>query len=201
MGGISRSNAVFDNDKLAWFNIEWIRRYSPAELLPLIEAEWTEAAFQPDRTREEDRAAIALLQPRARSLTDFAVAFRAYFSDAYAFDAAAVTKFLYDEREPRSADGTGRQVRDASEFTEAAAEKLLRGCRERRQGGYADQWIASRAHRSRCGAEPLRGDGGLGQGAGGPPPKAAHHIPKPGRYEPVVDQRFLLSLRATGRLR
>ena len=37
LSGIARSNAVFDNDKLAWFNTEWIRRYSPQELLPLIE--------------------------------------------------------------------------------------------------------------------------------------------------------------------
>ena len=31
--GISKSNAVFDNDKLAWFNTEWIRRSSAQELL------------------------------------------------------------------------------------------------------------------------------------------------------------------------
>src|SRR6201997_3377063 len=36
--GISKSNAVFDSDKLAWFNTEWIRRYSAEQLLPLIEA-------------------------------------------------------------------------------------------------------------------------------------------------------------------
>src|SRR6201992_4178765 len=45
LDGIARSNAVFDNDKLAWFNTEWIRRYSPAELLPLIEAEWAKTGF------------------------------------------------------------------------------------------------------------------------------------------------------------
>ena len=27
--GISKSNAVFDNDKLAWFNTEYIRAYPP----------------------------------------------------------------------------------------------------------------------------------------------------------------------------
>src|ERR1700722_11131722 len=70
--GISRSNAVFDNKKRTWFNTEWIRRYSPAELLPLIEAEWAKAGFSSDRTAEEIFAAIALLQPRARSLKDFA---------------------------------------------------------------------------------------------------------------------------------
>ena len=45
LDGISKSNAVFDNDKLAWFNTEWIRRYSPAQLLPLIEEEWAKTEF------------------------------------------------------------------------------------------------------------------------------------------------------------
>ena len=77
LDGISKSNAVFDNDKLAWFNTEWIRRYSPHQLLPLIEEEWNRAGFQPNRSSEEVLAAIALLQPRARSLKDFAGLFGA----------------------------------------------------------------------------------------------------------------------------
>src|ERR1700722_10003424 len=51
--GIARSNAVFDNDKLAWCNTEWIRRYSPEVLLPLIQEEWNRAGFHSDRTGEE----------------------------------------------------------------------------------------------------------------------------------------------------
>ncbi|HEX3470661.1 MAG TPA: glutamate--tRNA ligase, partial [Silvibacterium sp.] len=37
LDGISKSNAVFDNDKLAWFNTEYIRAYDSEKLLPLIE--------------------------------------------------------------------------------------------------------------------------------------------------------------------
>ena len=37
--GISKSNAVFNNDKLAWFNQEYIRAYAAGDLLPLIEEE------------------------------------------------------------------------------------------------------------------------------------------------------------------
>ena len=33
LDGISKSNAVFDNDKLAWFNTEYIRAYSSEKLL------------------------------------------------------------------------------------------------------------------------------------------------------------------------
>ncbi len=126
LDGISRSNAVFDNDKLAWFNTEWIRRYSAQELLPLVEEEWRRAGFRSDRRSEEILAAIALLQPRARSLKDFAGAFRGYFSDEYAYDTAAVAKFLADEQSRGLLVELGERYERMGEFTEAAAEQLLR---------------------------------------------------------------------------
>ena len=131
LDGIADRIAVFDNEKLAWFNTEWIRRYSPAELLPLIEAEWAKAGFSSDRTREEILATITLLQPRARSLKDFAGAFRGYFSDAYEYDTAAVAKFLSDERSRGLLMELGDRYQSLDEFTEEpAAEQLLRAFAE-----------------------------------------------------------------------
>ena len=131
--GIAKSNAVFDNDKLAWFNTEWIRRYSPHELMPLIEEEWAKSEFHPDRSREEIVAAIALLQPRARSLKDFAGAFRGYFSDAYEFDTAAVAKFVPDEAIRGLLVELGERYEKMSEFSEASAEQLLRAFAEEKR--------------------------------------------------------------------
>ncbi len=130
LDGISRSNAVFDNDKLAWFNTEWIRRYSPERLLPLIEEEWVRAGLHPDRSREEILSTIALLQARARSLKDFAHAFRGYFSDDYEFDTAAVAKFLSDDRSRALLVELGDRYQLLDEFTEAAAEQVLRSFAE-----------------------------------------------------------------------
>jgi glutamyl-tRNA synthetase len=126
LDGISKSNAVFDNDKLAWFNTEWIRRYSPQELLPLIKQEWAKVGFQPDRSREEVLAAIALLQPRARSLKDFAGAFRGYFSEAFEYETAAVAKFLADEQSRLLLVELGERYEQLDEFTETGTEELLR---------------------------------------------------------------------------
>jgi glutamyl-tRNA synthetase len=126
LGGISKSNAVFDNDKLAWFNTEWIRRYSSQELLPLIQQEWAKAGFHPDRTRAEIAETILLLQPRARSLKDFAGIFRGYFSDDYEYDTAAVAKFLPDEQSRALLVELGERYEQADEFTETSAEELLR---------------------------------------------------------------------------
>ena len=40
LDGISKSPAVFGNDKLAWFNTEYIRAYPPAKLLEMVREEW-----------------------------------------------------------------------------------------------------------------------------------------------------------------
>src|ERR1700753_72050 len=130
LGGISKSNAVFDNDKLAWFNTEWIRRYSPDELLPLIEQEWAKSGFHCDRPKEEILTTIALLQPRARSLKDFSGAFRGYFSDAYEYDTAAVAKFLSDEPTRGLVAELGQRYGKLDDFSEATPGKLLRGFAE-----------------------------------------------------------------------
>lgn len=126
LDGISKSNAVFDNDKLAWFNTEYIRAYDSAKLLPLIEAEWSAADFRPTRSQQENLAAIELLKPRARSLKDFAGSFRAYFSDDFEFDPAAVTKFLADPALRPLLQELGARYAAASEFTEASTEEVLR---------------------------------------------------------------------------
>ncbi|MGA8159878.1 MAG: glutamate--tRNA ligase [Acidobacteriaceae bacterium] len=126
LDGISKSNAVFDNDKLAWFNTEYIRAYDSAKLLPLIEMEWHAADLSPNRSRAEILAAIDLLKPRARSLKDFATSFRAYFTDQFEYDPAAVAKFLADLALPGLLQELAHRYAAATEFTEASAEEVLR---------------------------------------------------------------------------
>lgn len=127
--GISKSNAVFDNDKLAWFNTEYIRNYPVAQLKPLVEQEWDLAGFTPTRSEKEITHAIELLKPRARSLKDFASAFRGYFSDEYEIDAAAAAKFL-SGNVPALLVELGARYLAATEFTEASTEALLRAFAE-----------------------------------------------------------------------
>ncbi len=126
LDGISKSNAVFDNDKLAWFNTEYIRAYDSNKLLPLIQIEWQAAEFVPTRTEEEILAAIDFVKPRARSLKDFAGSFRAHFSDDFEYDPAAVTKFLADPSLPSLLQELAARYDVAPDFTEASAEELLR---------------------------------------------------------------------------
>ncbi|MGC2503920.1 MAG: glutamate--tRNA ligase [Silvibacterium sp.] len=126
LDSISKSNAVFNNDKLAWFNTEYIRAYDAKKLLPLIEEEWVSAGFTPDRSPEDVLAAIDLLKPRARSLKDFATAFRAYFSDAFEYDPVAVAKFLKDGATRAFLVQLAQRYAETPEFTEASTEVTLR---------------------------------------------------------------------------
>jgi len=126
LDGISKSNAVFDHDKLAWFNTEYIRAYPAEKLLPLVEEEWAKAGFTPTRPREEILAAIDLLKPRARNLKDFATLFRAYFGDRFEYDPAAVTKFLSDGTVRSYLVELSRRYAVGAEFTEASTEAVLR---------------------------------------------------------------------------
>lgn len=126
LDGISHSNAVFDNDKLAWFNTEYIRAYPPERLLPLIEAEWQRANYVPSRTKEENLQAIELVKQRARSLKDFSTAFLAYFGDAFAYDPAAVTKFLGDKNVRSLLVELGERYKAMDAFDEVTTEQALR---------------------------------------------------------------------------
>ncbi len=125
--GIAHSNAVFDRPKLDWFNTEYIRA-SPAEnLLPLIREEWAKAGVTPYSTDEAHLlATIELIKSRARNLKDFAASFRAFFSDQYENDPAAVEKFLKEESVRTMLAELAERYAKATEWTEQSTEQVLR---------------------------------------------------------------------------
>jgi glutamyl-tRNA synthetase len=126
LDSISRSNAVFDRAKLDWFNTEYIRAYSAERLLRLIEEEWKKVGLVPTTDREALLATIDLLKPRARSLKDFAGSFRAFFSDAFEPDPAAVEKFLKDAEVRHLLIELGQRYAGLEDFGEQETEKVLR---------------------------------------------------------------------------
>jgi len=133
LDGISKSNAVFNNDKLAWFNTEYIRAYDAEKLLPLIQEEWAAAGFVPNRSEQDILVSIGLLKPRARNLKDFATTFRAYFSDTFDFDPAAVAKFLKDGATRAFLVQLAQRYAETPEFTEASTEQTLRALADESQ--------------------------------------------------------------------
>jgi glutamyl-tRNA synthetase len=96
--GISGGNAVFNAEKLDWFNQQYIVRLSADELTrrikPLVEAAglWSEE-YAAGR-REWFAAVLDLFRPRAKRLDDFVIQGRLFLTDAIEFDPAAVEQHL-----------------------------------------------------------------------------------------------------------
>jgi len=108
LDGIHRSNAVFNfkendprhwtDDKAIWMNAEYIRTMPLAELLPYIKNELKSAKLWREEYEEDDREwyerTVDLIRARFFTLKDFSSQGRAYFSEDFDFDPAAVAKNL-----------------------------------------------------------------------------------------------------------
>ena len=108
LDGIHRSNAVFNfhegdpkrwtDDKALWMNAEYIRTMPLAELLPHVKNELKSAKLWREEYEEDDREwyerTVDLIRARFFTLKDFSSQGRAYFSEDFDFDPAAVAKNL-----------------------------------------------------------------------------------------------------------
>jgi glutamyl-tRNA synthetase len=111
--GIHRSNAIFNfneadarhwtDDKALWMNAEYIRTMPVGDLIPLVREELRAARLWREEYADEERVwferAIELIRQRFFTLKDFSAQGRAYFSEDFDFEPAAVKKNLI--KEPR----------------------------------------------------------------------------------------------------
>jgi len=136
--GISGGNAVFNPEKLDWFNQQHIARLAPEELASRIKPSLDAAGLWRDDWVGDRRAwffaVLELLRPRARRLDDFAAQGRFFFvrADAIEYDAAAVEKHL---RAPGMFDhlaALDAALADCATFDPASIEAALRSTAELR---------------------------------------------------------------------
>ncbi|HEX6729170.1 MAG TPA: glutamate--tRNA ligase family protein, partial [Pyrinomonadaceae bacterium] len=137
--GIGRVNAIFNfqendprrwtDDKALWMNAEYIRTMPLEELLPMVKTELRAAKLWREEYEEEDREwltkTVDLIRQRFFTLKDFSSQGRAYFSDDFDFETAAVNKNLALElREllPKLAD----KMETVELFNAETAETALR---------------------------------------------------------------------------
>jgi glutamyl-tRNA synthetase len=96
--GISGGNAVFNPEKLDWFNQQHMMRLPAGELANRIEPLLREAGLWRDSFASTERRwlerVIELLKPRAKKLGQFVEDGRLFFVDDVEYDVAAVKKFL-----------------------------------------------------------------------------------------------------------
>lgn len=127
---VSKSNAVFDLEKLAWMNAEYLRALPTGRLLSLVESELKSAGLWPDPVSPEERhrfeLCARLLQSRARTLRDFSVSGRAFFSEQFDYEPEAVKKFWKDSTLPELLGALADRVGSVEPFDLQQTEKTLR---------------------------------------------------------------------------
>lgn len=111
--GIGRANAIFNfhetdprhwtDQKALWMNAEYIRTMPLDELLPMVKKELRAAKLWRDEYEYEQQEwllkTLDLIRERYFTLKDFSSQGRAFFSDDFDFDEAAVKKNL--QKEPK----------------------------------------------------------------------------------------------------
>ncbi len=134
--GISGGNAVFNPEKLDWFNQQHIMRLAPDELGRRIKPSLEQAGLWSDAYLGDRHgwffAVLELLKPRAKRLDDFATQGRFLFSDTLELDLAAVERYL---RVPGMADhlaALDAAFHALETFDPASIEAALRATAEAR---------------------------------------------------------------------
>ncbi|MDP2056100.1 MAG: glutamate--tRNA ligase [Acidobacteriota bacterium] len=121
--GISGGNAVFNTEKLDWFNHQYLLKLADEEIIARLRGLRLEAwGLGPD---ERSAAILALLRPRCKRLTDFPDQLRPFFDEPQSYDPEAVTKHLSTPGTKEHLLALG-EVYSNVEWNEAALEKCLR---------------------------------------------------------------------------
>ena len=130
LGGISGGNAVFNPEKLEWFNQQHIQRLPADDIArriePLLRARhlWRDAFGGAERPWL--LSLIDLLKPRAKRLQDFADETPYLFNDQIAFDTAAVEKHFGDDNARVLMRDLADRLSSAQPFDKAVLETELR---------------------------------------------------------------------------
>ena len=111
LDGIHRNNAIFNfekdnpkrwtDDKAIWMNAEYIRTMPMADLMPFVKNELKSAKLWRDEYDDDEKDwienTIDLIRQRFFTLKDFSAQGRAFFSEDFDYDQAAIDKNLGKE--------------------------------------------------------------------------------------------------------
>jgi glutamyl-tRNA synthetase len=130
LDGISGGSAVFNVEKLDWFNQQHIMRLAPEELAARVKPGLVTAGLWHDEYFGDRRAwffaVLELLRPRAKRLDDFATQGALFFSDAVDYDASAVDKHLRAPGMDAHLEAIDASLAALEAFDPASTEAALR---------------------------------------------------------------------------
>ena len=125
LDGISRSNAVFDNDKLAWFNAEYIRALPIEQLSRCLQPFFEEAGLQ--ASPEKLLAVTPLIRERIKTLREAVSAADFFFQPELApYDPADLIPQKGDATLARRILEHARELLATTSFDHVSLEQALR---------------------------------------------------------------------------
>jgi glutamyl-tRNA synthetase len=132
--GISGGNAVFNSDKLDWFNQQHIARLPIGDLASHVEPFLREAGlWRTELTGAEQDwflRVLALVRPRVRKLDQFAEELRPFLDEKVSFDDAAVAKHLLKPDVRAAVTALPEALAAVEPFTQGALEPAVRALAE-----------------------------------------------------------------------
>lgn len=128
--GVGKANAVFGTDKLDWFNSRYLQAAPVEDLYAMTRTELESKGIwgpeNPPCPPELAAPILELLRSRIRRTTDFSSTFRAYFTDDFVYDQAAVDKFLKDPQLKELITQLVEEYAADESFSIESTEKRLR---------------------------------------------------------------------------
>lgn len=130
--GISGGNAVFNTEKLDWFNHQHLLLLPDEALIARLgkRLDGWDLRLQQDPTWFP--RVLALLRPRCKKLTDYADQLTPFFVDPSEYDAAGVQKHLAAPEMPDHLKTLGEAYASVAPFDEATLEQTLRALADAR---------------------------------------------------------------------
>ena len=138
--GISGGNAVFNTEKLDWFNHQYLLKLADEELIARLRgfglaglpAEALAKAGDLGKDPAWSSRVLALLRPRCKRLTEYRDQLAPFFVDPTEYDAEGVRKHLSAPEMPAHLTALRDAYATVSPFDEATLEQALRALAEAR---------------------------------------------------------------------
>ena len=129
--GVSRTNAEFNSEKLAWFNAQYIAKLPHSALMSYLKPELMKAGLWRDTFEGAESVwmekLLEVLRPRSKNLNDIVRQARVYIDDAVEVDAQAAGKFLNDPAAVENLQKLADRLEGLQDYSLVTTETAVRG--------------------------------------------------------------------------
>ncbi len=129
-GGINKSGAVFDEQKLEWLNGQYLSETPAKRIIDLTIEDFKDSGLWQDEFSSEKKewfeGLIDLIKTRCRMLPDFVRDARPYICDDFEYDEKGIKKHLKGDDLLERLERLAEEFSKLSDFTEENTEEALR---------------------------------------------------------------------------